>query len=46
MRSKWNKLRIGAFAVLTACAAPDEDFTIIVLPDTQFYTATMNGGSP
>ena len=25
---------------------PDEDFTIIVLPDTQFYSASMNGGSP
>tara|TARA_Y100000588_G_scaffold317787_1_gene347037 strand:- start:109 stop:1086 length:978 start_codon:yes stop_codon:yes gene_type:complete len=46
MPSKWNKVLIGAFAVFTACAAPDEDFTIILLPDTQFYTAAMNGGSP
>jgi len=31
---------------LSTCRGPDEDFTIIVLPDTQFYSASMNGGSP
>ena len=30
----------------SACFGPDEDFAIIVLPDTQFYSASMNGGSP
>ena len=30
----------------SACLGPDEDFTIVVLPDTQFYSASMNGGSP
>ena len=29
-----------------ACSGPGEDFTIIVIPDTQFYSSSMNGGSP
>ena len=33
-------------ASLGACGGPDEDFTIIVIPDTQFYSSSMNGGSP
>jgi hypothetical protein len=33
-------------AFCAACSGPDEDFTIIVLPDTQFYSSSMNGGSP
>ena len=28
------------------CLGQDEDFTIIVIPDTQFYSSSMNGGSP
>ena len=36
-------LLIASFA---ACSGPEEDFTIIVLPDTQFYSSSMNGGSP
>ena len=28
------------------CLSQDEDFTIIVIPDTQFYSSSMNGGSP
>jgi hypothetical protein len=27
-------------------ATPPPDFTMIVLPDTQFYTSSLNGGSP
>ena len=33
-------------ASFAACSDSDEDFTIIVLPDTQFYSASMNGGTP
>ncbi len=33
-------------AALGAWWGQDEDFTIIVIPDTQFYSAGMNGGSP
>ncbi len=29
-----------------AGAAPGADFTLVALPDTQFYSASMNGGSP
>ena len=33
--------------LLAACSAPDDrPFTVVALPDTQFYAAGMHGGSP
>jgi hypothetical protein len=32
--------------VASGLPAPGPDFTIIAVPDTQFYTSSMNGGSP
>lgn len=40
---------LGLGIVITlqvAYAQPDSSFTIVVLPDTQFYAASMNGGTP
>jgi hypothetical protein len=37
---------ICSLIAFSAWFGPDEDFSIIVLPDTQFYSASMNGGSP
>jgi hypothetical protein len=38
----------AAFATLLclSCGGPETSFTIVVLPDTQFYVAGMNGGTP
>ena len=35
-----------AAALLLSCADQDAPFTIIVLPDTQFYVAGLHGGTP
>ena len=34
---------ICSLIAFSACFGPDEDFSIIVLPDTQFYSASMTG---
>ena len=46
MKTKITILICLFTASLGACFVPDEDFTIIVLPDTQFYSSSMNGGTP
>lgn len=39
--------RVSFFGrVLPPAANTNADFTIVALPDTQFYSATMNGGTP
>ena len=46
MKTKITILICLFTASFGACFGPDEDFTIIVLPDTQFYSSSMNGGTP
>ena len=45
MKDKVGAL-ICSLAAFSACFGSDKDFSIIVLPDTQYYSASMNGGSP
>ena len=46
MWSKWNKILISASAVFTACAAPDEDFTIILRSSPASGEITVQTFSP
>lgn len=39
-------LALGTLILSAGHAQVRPDFTLIVLPDTQFYSATMHGGSP
>ena len=41
-----NLLLLLFTVALASCSAPPDDFSIIVLPDTQFYSAGMFGGTP
>jgi len=44
--TKTTSLLCFLIAFPGVCLGQDEDFTIIVIPDTQFYSSSMNGGSP
>lgn len=37
---------IGLMVFPLSCSTTARNFTIIVLPDTQYYSASMNGGTP
>lgn len=42
-RATWAGLALLAYV---SCAVPEPGFTIVVLPDTQFYVAGLHGGTP
>lgn len=50
IRSRRQTVRaLGAglvFLLCASCARPEPSFTIVVLPDTQFYVAGLHGGTP
>ncbi len=48
MLSKRNLIGwiVGLMVFSLSCSTPARNFTIIVLPDTQFYSAGMHGGTP
>ena len=49
MRELWKRRVVASVCqavALLPLAAAAADFTLIALPDTQYYTANMNGGTP